>query len=77
MKAILVNGNKDLVWSEVPDPVVKDDEVLIKIYAAALNRADLLQRQGISITISMARKVTAVHCFWMKHTPWPMIRSTW
>ena len=46
MKAILVNGNKDLVWSEVPDPVIKDDEVLIKIYAAALNRADLLQRQG-------------------------------
>ena len=46
MKAILVDENKDLVWSDVPDPVIKSDEVLVKIYAAALNRADLLQRQG-------------------------------
>ena len=46
MKAMLVNENKDLVWSDVADPVIKDDEVLVKIYAAALNRADLLQRQG-------------------------------
>ena len=46
MKAILVNENKDLVWSEVADPVIKDDEVLVRICAAALNRADLLQRQG-------------------------------
>lgn len=46
MKAILVNENKDLVWSDVADPVIKADEVLVKIYAAALNRADLLQRQG-------------------------------
>lgn len=46
MKAVLVNGKKDLVWSDVADPVIKEDEVLVKIYAAALNRADLLQRQG-------------------------------
>ena len=46
MKAMLVNENKDLVWSEVANPVIKDDEVLVKIYAAALNRADLLQREG-------------------------------
>ncbi|MBQ8320815.1 MAG: NAD(P)H-quinone oxidoreductase [Clostridia bacterium] len=46
MKAMLVDENKNLVWSEVPDPVIKDDEVLVKIHAAALNRADLLQRQG-------------------------------
>ncbi|MBQ3228904.1 MAG: NAD(P)H-quinone oxidoreductase [Clostridia bacterium] len=46
MKAILINENKDLVWSDVADPIIKDDEVLVKIYAAALNRADLLQRQG-------------------------------
>ena len=43
---MLVNENKDLVWTDVPDPEIKDDEVLVKIYAAALNRADLLQRQG-------------------------------
>ena len=46
MKAMLVNDNKDFVWTDVDDPVIKDDEVLVKIYAAALNRADLLQRQG-------------------------------
>lgn len=46
MKAMLVDENKNLVWSEVEKPVIKSDEVLVKIYAAALNRADLLQRQG-------------------------------
>jgi putative PIG3 family NAD(P)H quinone oxidoreductase len=46
MKAVLVNENKDLVWSEVPEPVVGGDEALVNIRAAALNRADLLQREG-------------------------------
>ncbi len=46
MKAMLVDKDKNLVWSDVPDPVIKDDEVLVRIYAAALNRADLLQREG-------------------------------
>lgn len=46
MKAMLVDQNKNLVWSDVDDPVVKDDEVLVEVHAAALNRADLLQRQG-------------------------------
>lgn len=46
MRAMLVDENKNLVWSEVETPVIKDDEVLVKICAAALNRADLLQRQG-------------------------------
>ncbi|MBR3943368.1 MAG: zinc-binding dehydrogenase, partial [Clostridia bacterium] len=46
MKAMLVDENKNLVWSEVEKPIIKEDEVLVKIYAAALNRADLLQRQG-------------------------------
>ncbi len=46
MKAMLVDKDKNLVWSDVADPVVGDDDVLVKIYAAALNRADLLQRAG-------------------------------
>lgn len=46
MKAILIDKEKNLVWSEVNDPTVASDEVLVKIEAAALNRADLLQRQG-------------------------------
>lgn len=46
MKAILIKEDKSLVWSEVPEPILKDNEVLIEIHAAALNRADLLQREG-------------------------------
>ena len=46
MKAILVNEDKSLRWDNVPDPVIKEDEVLVKISAAALNRADLMQREG-------------------------------
>ena len=46
MKAILVNNDKSLRWDNVPDPKIKSDEVLVKIEAAALNRADLMQRDG-------------------------------
>ena len=46
MKAILVNDDRSLRWDDVPNPTVKSDEVLIKIEAAALNRADLMQREG-------------------------------
>lgn len=46
MKAMLVDKEKNLVWSDVEDPQIKPEEVLVKIHAAALNRADLLQRQG-------------------------------
>ena len=46
MKAILVDDNKNFVVSEVEKPTPKDNEILIKIKAAALNRADLLQKNG-------------------------------
>lgn len=46
MKAILVDEKKNLHWSQVPDPVMGPEEVLVKIEAAALNRADLMQREG-------------------------------
>jgi NADPH2:quinone reductase len=46
MKAILVGNDKSLSWSEVPNPTIKSDEVLVEIHAAALNRADLMQREG-------------------------------
>lgn len=46
MHAVLVGNQGKLVWSPVPDPVLKDDDVLLEIHAAALNRADLLQRAG-------------------------------
>lgn len=46
MKAILVNDDKSLRWDNVPDPVLLEDEVLVKVEYAALNRADLMQREG-------------------------------
>ena len=46
MKAILVNEDKSLKWDDVPDPILGDDDCLVKIEAAALNRADLMQREG-------------------------------
>ncbi len=46
MKAILINDDKTLRWADVPDPVLKSGEVLIEVHAAAINRADLLQREG-------------------------------
>jgi len=46
MKAILVNEDKSLRWDDVPNPVLGNDDCLVKIEAAALNRADLMQREG-------------------------------
>ena len=46
MKAILVQPDKSLTWSEVPNPIVGDEDVLVEIHCAALNRADLMQRDG-------------------------------
>jgi len=46
MKAILVNDDQSLRWDDVPNPVIKAEEVLVKVEYAALNRADLMQREG-------------------------------
>lgn len=46
MYAVLIGEDRSLVWSEVPDPVPAADEIVIDIQAAALNRADLMQRAG-------------------------------
>ncbi|WP_433388704.1 NAD(P)H-quinone oxidoreductase [Micromonospora sp. KLBMP9576] len=39
-------GPDALVWSEVPDPEPGAGEVVVDVRASAVNRADLLQRQG-------------------------------
>ncbi|MFF7279398.1 zinc-binding dehydrogenase [Streptomyces griseorubiginosus] len=39
-------GPEALVWSEVPDAVAGEGEVLVDVVAGAVNRADILQRQG-------------------------------
>ncbi|MGC9542047.1 NAD(P)H-quinone oxidoreductase [Streptomyces sp. UG1] len=39
-------GPEALAWVEVPDPVAGEGEVLVDVTAGAVNRADILQRQG-------------------------------
>ncbi|MFJ4770685.1 NAD(P)H-quinone oxidoreductase [Streptomyces uncialis] len=49
MRAITIaeaGGPEVLNWDEVPDPVPGEGEVLVEVVASAVNRADLLQRQG-------------------------------
>ncbi|MGW4357485.1 NAD(P)H-quinone oxidoreductase [Streptomyces californicus] len=49
MHAITISepgGPEALVWADVPDPVPGDGEVLVEVVAGAVNRADVLQRQG-------------------------------
>lgn len=46
MKAMLVDDHQNLMWTDVANPIIKPDEVLVKVHAAAINRADILQRQG-------------------------------
>ena len=41
-----LGGVEQLYVGEHPDPVMKEDELLVRIHATALNRADLLQRRG-------------------------------
>lgn len=44
--AITITEQKQLIWVEHPTPTVTSDQVLIRIHATALNRADLMQRAG-------------------------------
>ena len=46
MKAVLIDQEHHLNWSEVPDPVWKPGYVVIQVKAAGVNRADLLQAAG-------------------------------
>lgn len=49
VKAIIVTEPGDagkMQFTDVPDPVAGDDEVLVQVHASALNRADINQREG-------------------------------
>ncbi len=49
MRAVLVKepgGPEQLVIGEVPRPVPREKEILIRVKATAVNRADISQRQG-------------------------------
>ncbi|MGH3251478.1 MAG: NAD(P)H-quinone oxidoreductase [Trebonia sp.] len=49
MHAVVISepgGPEVLQWTEVPDPVPGPGEVLVNVAASAVNRADMMQRQG-------------------------------
>jgi putative PIG3 family NAD(P)H quinone oxidoreductase len=49
MRAVVATapgGPEVLAWSEVPDPEPQPGEIVLDVAASAVNRADLLQRQG-------------------------------
>jgi putative PIG3 family NAD(P)H quinone oxidoreductase len=49
MKAILINqpgGPEVLTYGDAPDPQPSNGELLVRVRATAVNRADLLQRRG-------------------------------
>lgn len=50
MRAITLPSFGDesvLTLSDIPTPTISDDEVLVDVAAAGVNRADLMQRQGL------------------------------
>ena len=46
MKAVVITEDKKLQYTDVPAPVLVDGQVLIRVKAAAVNRADLMQVDG-------------------------------
>lgn len=65
MHAITVDqpgGPEALCWTEVPDPTPGPGEILIDVTAAAVNRADLLQRQGLYPMPPGASHILGLEC---------------
>ncbi len=65
MRAITVptpGGPDALVWGEAPDPVAGPGEVVVDVTASAVNRADLLQRQGFYPPPPGASGVLGLEC---------------
>ena len=62
MKAVIVNEDHSLSWGEVDRPKIGDQELLIKISATAINRADLMQRKGFYPPPSGASEIMGLEC---------------
>jgi putative PIG3 family NAD(P)H quinone oxidoreductase len=65
MRAVTIEepgGPEVLGWAEVPDPVCGPGEVVIDVAASAVNRADLLQRQGFYPPPRGASDILGLEC---------------
>ncbi|HWU21989.1 MAG TPA: alcohol dehydrogenase catalytic domain-containing protein, partial [Nocardioides sp.] len=65
MRAIIASepgGPEVLSLTEVPDPVAGPGEVLVRVAATAVNRADLLQRMGFYPPPPGASDIIGLEC---------------
>lgn len=65
MRAVVISepgGPEVLTWGEIPDPVCGPGEVIVDVAATAVNRADLLQRQGFYPPPKGASEVLGLEC---------------
>jgi putative PIG3 family NAD(P)H quinone oxidoreductase len=62
MKAVCVIADSKLAWNEVPTPTPGAGEVLIKVQATAINRADLMQRMGMYPPPAGASEIMGLEC---------------
>ena len=62
MHAIQVKDGGELAWEEVATPGPKENEVQIKVFASAINRADLMQRKGMYPPPPGASDVMGLEC---------------
>ena len=65
MRAITIRqpvGPEVLEWAETPDPTAGPGEVLLDVAATAVNRADLLQRQGFYPPPPGASAILGLEC---------------
>jgi putative PIG3 family NAD(P)H quinone oxidoreductase len=62
MKAVVIDDDQQLHWQAVETPKPGADEVLIKIHATAINRADLIQRKGFYAPPPGASTIMGLEC---------------
>lgn len=65
MKAIVIRNqgkNSQLEWTEFPMVKQDSEEVIVKIHATAVNRADLLQRRGLYPPPQGASDILGLEC---------------
>ncbi len=55
-------GPEVLTWSEVEDPICGPDDVVIDVAASAVNRADIMQRQGFYPPPPGASDILGLEC---------------
>lgn len=80
MRAVCVDvpgGPENLLLQSVPRPNPKAGEVLIKVHAAALNRADLLQRRGLYPPPAGESDIIGLEVAGTIHTLGPGVKKQW